>query len=117
VSFCVSPRRAVDLTNVAEELEALEDLHMFRTTKVNPDLFEYVYASQLRVSIPCRKFIPIVARVEVTKLEKARSRFKDGFPRLSDFLLDMAKQQVVHKKDLAVRDVSLTLLLHSSSKI
>jgi len=88
------------------ELEALEDLHMFRATKVNSDLFEYVYASQLRVSIPCRNFVPVAAHMEVTRLEKARSRFKDDLPRLSDFLLDMAKQQIVHGKNLAACQVS-----------
>jgi kinetochore protein Spc7/SPC105 len=115
--FTFSPRRAVDITNISEELEGLEDLHMFRTTKVNADLFEYVYASQLRVSIPCRKFMPIVTRVEMTRLDKARSRFKDDFPRLSDFLLRMAKQQVIHKKDPAVREVSFALLLRSTVNI
>jgi kinetochore protein Spc7/SPC105 len=82
---------------------------MFRATKVNSDLFEYVYASQLRVSIPCKRFMPIVTRVEVTKLETARSRFKDDFPRLSNFLLDIAKQQIIHEKNLAVRQVSFAL--------
>ena len=85
---------------------------MFRVTKVNSNLFEYVYASQLRVSIPCRNFSPIITHVEVAKLEPARSRFKDDFPRLSNFLLDMAKQQVAHGKNLAVRQVSFL----SSSK-
>lgn len=84
---------------------------MFRATKVNSDLFEYVYASQLLVSIPCRNFMPMIARVEITRLEKAHPRFKDDFPRLSNFLVDMAKQQIVHRKSLAVRQVSYALLL------
>jgi kinetochore protein Spc7/SPC105 len=87
---------------------------MFRTTKVNSNLFEYLYASQLRVSIPCSNFMPIVTRVEVTKLEPARSRFKDDFPRLSNFLLDMAKQQIVHGKGLGVRQVSFALSSNKS---
>lgn len=94
-----------EVIKLAEELEALEDLHMFRATKVNSDLFEYVYASQLLVSIPCRNFMPMIARVEITRLEKAHPRFKDDFPRLSNFLVDMAKQQIVHRKSLAVRQI------------
>jgi kinetochore protein Spc7/SPC105 len=89
---------------------------MFRATKVNANLFEYVYASQLLVSIPCKNFLPIVKRVEVTRLEKARTRFKDDFPRLSNFLLDTAKQQIVHGKNLAVRQVSFALPHLSSDK-
>lgn len=92
---------------ISEELEALEDLHMFHTTKVGSDLFEYVYASQLRVSIPCRNFIPLAARVEVAWLDKIRSRHKDDFPRLSNFFLDMSKQHVGHGgKGMVVRQVS-----------
>ena len=89
---------------------------MFRVIKVNSDLFEYVYASQLRVSIPCRNFFPIVAHVDVANSEPARSRFKDDFPRLTNFLLDMAKQQIVHGKNLTVRQVSFPFPLLSPSK-
>jgi kinetochore protein Spc7/SPC105 len=88
-----------------DELETLEDLHMFRATKISADLFEYVYASQLQVSIPCKSFVPIVRHVNVMRLDKARAKFKDDFPRLSDFFLDMAKRHIEHRLDPTVRHV------------
>jgi len=88
-----------------EELEVLEDLHMFRVTKVGAEVFEYVFASRFQVSLPCTNFVPIVKRAEVTRLDKTRSKSKDMFPRLSDFLLDMAKEQIVHGNIQTTRQV------------
>jgi hypothetical protein len=90
---------------ITDELEALEDLHMFRATKVNSGIFEYVYASQFRVSIPCKNFVPIISRVDVITVDKARGKHKDEFPRLSKIFLDMAKQQIVRGKNLTTRQV------------
>lgn len=88
-----------------DELEALEDLHMFRTTKVSANHFEYVYASLFRITIPCAKFLPIVSRVDISRVDKTRSKIKDDFPRLSDFLLSAARRMIVEGEDLTVRQV------------
>lgn len=102
------------LTNfLIGELEALEDLHMFRITKVNSNLFEYVYSSLFHVSIPCKNFMPIVTKVNITYHGKQNSRYKDDFPRLSAFLLASANQYITDGDDLTVREV--TFLLCSSS--
>ncbi|CAA7258736.1 unnamed protein product [Cyclocybe aegerita] len=87
------------------ELEALEDLHMFRISKVNADLFEYVYASLFQVSIPCRNFVPIVTKVNITRYAKAGTRYKDDFPKLSAFLLATAKYHINESEDLTVRQI------------
>lgn len=87
------------------ELEALEDLHMFRITKVNSNLFEYVYSSLFQVSIPCKNFMPIVTKVNITYHGKPNSRYKDDFPRLSAFLLASANQYITEGDDLTVREV------------
>ncbi|RDB29117.1 hypothetical protein Hypma_015188 [Hypsizygus marmoreus] len=94
-----------EVFKLKDELEALEDLHMFRTTKVHGDLFEYVYASRFRVSIPCKNFVPVVKRVDVIRVDNARTKVKDNFPRLSDFLLHMAKEQIVRGENRTTRQI------------
>ena len=88
------------------ELEALEDLHMFRITKVDTNLFEYVYNSLFLVSIPCKNFIPIVSKVDITRYGKENTRYKDNFPKLSAFLLSTAKYLINEGENLTVREVS-----------
>src|SRR5271163_1337079 len=92
------------------ELEALEELHMFRATKVNADLFEYVYASLFHVSIPCKKFIPTPSTISITRFRKASTRYKDDFPKLSAFLLKTAQWLVSEGDEATVREVSTHLL-------
>lgn len=89
---------------------------MFRATKVTSDVFEYVHDSKFRVCIPCHNFMPLVAKVDVTRVDKARTRSKDDFPRLSDFLLNAAKQQVATGDDSTVRQVCsrLARIFHQS---
>ncbi|GLB36475.1 putative spc7 kinetochore protein [Lyophyllum shimeji] len=94
-----------EVFKLKEELESLEDLHMFRVTRVDAEMFEYVYASLFLVSIPCKNFVPIVKRVDVTRVHKTRSKAKDNFPRLSDFLLLMAKEQVVRGENRTTRQI------------
>ncbi|KAJ8090525.1 hypothetical protein PM082_002413 [Marasmius tenuissimus] len=76
------------------ELEALENLHMFRICKVSANLFEYVYAERFRVVIPCKNHLPLVDRVEITHIPSSRTKSKDDFPRLSVYLLSGANQVV-----------------------
>jgi len=78
---------------------------MFRITKVKANLFEYVYASTFRISIPCTNFQPQVSKIDITPFDKASNRYKDDFPQLSTFLLSSAKQLVVESDDSTVRQV------------
>ncbi|KAF9535483.1 Spc7 kinetochore protein-domain-containing protein [Crepidotus variabilis] len=87
------------------DLEALEDLHMFRITKVNANVFEYVYASLFLVSIPCKNFTPVVTKVNITRHGKESTRTKDDFPKLSSFLLATAKYLINESEDLTVRQI------------
>ncbi|KAJ7356898.1 Spc7 kinetochore protein-domain-containing protein [Mycena albidolilacea] len=82
-----------ELSRLKEELNNLQDLHMFRATKVLPELFEYEYASQFRVSVPCRNFAPINANIEISRLQSSRS-LPDDFPVLSRYFLDNAARQI-----------------------
>ncbi|KAF8168234.1 Spc7 kinetochore protein-domain-containing protein [Crassisporium funariophilum] len=94
-----------EVFRLKDELAALEDLHMFRITKVNSDIFEYVYASLFHVSIPCKNFTPKVTEINISRFRKANTRYKDDFPQLSSFLLGTAKQLIVEGDDLTVREV------------
>jgi kinetochore protein Spc7/SPC105 len=91
------------------ELEALEDLHMLRITKVNDNLFEYIYASTFLVSIPCADFHPIVNKVRIIRSGKGQTRYKDEFPKLSTFLLASANHLINEGEDLNVREVRIPL--------
>ncbi|TFK76777.1 hypothetical protein BDN72DRAFT_866650 [Pluteus cervinus] len=79
-----------EVFRLKEELEALEELHRFRLTKATPELVEYVYGSHFFVSIPCKKFIPTIKKISITRYEKTRYLHKDDFPELSDFFLRTA---------------------------
>ncbi|KAG6814029.1 hypothetical protein H0H92_003879 [Tricholoma furcatifolium] len=94
-----------EVFKLKDELESLEDLHMLRITKVNSEMFEYIYASQFRVSIPCKNYVPMHTRVDVTRMDKARTKVKDHFPRLSDFLLHMAKEEIVRGDARTTRQI------------
>lgn len=87
-----------EVFRLRSELEALEDMHMFHVAKVDSHLFEYVYASQFRVCIPCVNFLPVVQKVEVQTLDAVRFKYKDDFPRLSRFLVSAANH-LVHNAD------------------
>jgi len=84
---------------------------MFRIAKVNADLFEYVYASLFHVSIPCKKFVPAVSAVSITRYGKASTRYKDNFPKLSAFLLKTAEWLVSESNAATVREVSTDYFL------
>ncbi|KAK0208620.1 Spc7 kinetochore protein-domain-containing protein [Desarmillaria ectypa] len=88
-----------EVFRLRSELEALEDMHMFHVAKVNSQLFEYVYASEFRVCIPCVNFLPIAQKVEVQMLDAVRFKYKDDFPHLSRFLVSAANH-LVHNTDV-----------------
>ena len=91
---------------MAGELEALENLHMFQATRIAPELFQYIYNSQFQVTIPCQNFVPIVTQVDITRTEKISTRYKDQFPKLSNFFLEMAKRQITEGDDLTLKQVA-----------
>ncbi|KAJ7169443.1 Spc7 kinetochore protein-domain-containing protein [Mycena filopes] len=93
-----------ELFRLKEELTSLQDLHMFRATTVLPELFEYEYASQFRVTIPCRNFKPIPGKVEISRLQPSRS-LPDDFPVLSRYFLDHAGRQIPNGKGTTTRKI------------
>ncbi|KAK2462013.1 hypothetical protein APHAL10511_006476 [Amanita phalloides] len=91
-----------EVSKLKEELEAFENLHMFRATHISPDLFQYIYNSQFCVTTPCQNYMPIVTQVKITRVKELRTRYKDDFPKLSDFFLDMAKRQIIEGENLSM---------------
>jgi kinetochore protein Spc7/SPC105 len=94
-----------------DELEALEKLHMFRVCRVSANVFEYVHASRFRVTIPCKNYLPLVEKVDIVRVPDARSKFKDDFPRLSEFFLAGAKQMVHEAEVTSTRQVGARFVL------
>ncbi|KZP12027.1 hypothetical protein FIBSPDRAFT_755571 [Athelia psychrophila] len=89
-----------DVFRLKDELESLQNLHLWHAVKIQSDLLELIYASTYRVSIPCMKFVPDVEGVEIRRLEKTSSKIKDAFPGLTDLMLRMAKQALLQDKGI-----------------
>ena len=79
---------------------------MLRVTAVNSKLFEFVYASQFRVSVPCDDFVPRVDKIHVRRVEKTRSKNKDAYPELNDLFMRAACERASRKKGASVVQVS-----------
>ncbi|KAF9229625.1 hypothetical protein BS17DRAFT_688618 [Gyrodon lividus] len=88
-----------EVFQLKDELEALQNLHMWRATKILPDLFEFTYASSYCVSIPCIKFRPVVADIQIRRTENAKTKNKEDFPVLNALMLRTAKQLIVQPED------------------
>ncbi|KAI6029027.1 Spc7 kinetochore protein-domain-containing protein [Pisolithus marmoratus] len=74
------------------ELEMLQNLHMVEITKVQADLFEFVYASSYVVSTRCIECRPVIGTVQIQKLPHAKG--EDVFPAFSSLVLRTAKELV-----------------------
>ncbi|KAJ7630550.1 Spc7 kinetochore protein-domain-containing protein [Roridomyces roridus] len=103
-----------ELSRLKEELETLQDLHMFRPTKVTAELFEYEYASQYRISIPCRNFAPTSAEIGISRVQSSRS-LPDDFPALSKFLLENAGRCIPRGSGVTTRQIVSSLADYWSS--
>lgn len=89
-----------------DELAALEDLHLWHTSKVHADLFEFVYASRFHVHIPCVKFKPLKDQIRITKTKEMLLRLKDQFPRFTDLSIKVAQQRLASSfSNLSIKQV------------
>lgn len=90
-----------------DELASLEGLHLWRTTRVHADLFEFVYASRFHVHIPCAKFKPLMDRIRIAKTKEMPLILKDQFPRLTDLTVNVAQQRLASSSsDLNIKQVT-----------
>ncbi|KIL70959.1 hypothetical protein M378DRAFT_175273 [Amanita muscaria Koide BX008] len=94
-----------EVFNLKEELEYLEDLHMFKLIQMEADIFQYIYNSQFQVTIPCSNFAPLVTQVDITRIQASQTRYRDLFPKLSDFFLEVAKRQIIEGDDQTCKQI------------
>ncbi|KAJ3923135.1 Spc7 kinetochore protein-domain-containing protein [Lentinula edodes] len=95
----------VEVIRLQNELQALEDLHMFHISKVQPDLFEFTYASAYHITIPCQDYLPLVDSVDISRLPELCTKYKDEFPVLTNFLLSAAKEYIRDSKASSIRHI------------
>ena len=88
-----------------EELASLEELHLWHISRVQPDLFEFVYASRFRVHIPCVGFKPLKNQIRITKTKEMLHERKDQFPRFTDLMIQVAEQRFVSYPDVGIKKV------------
>ncbi len=92
-----------------EELASLEALHLWHTSRVQADLFEFIYASRFHVYIPCVEYKPLKDQIRITKTKDKRHGLKDQFPRFTDFTIQVAHQQFASFSGLGVKQVRFAL--------
>ncbi|KAJ3825277.1 Spc7 kinetochore protein-domain-containing protein [Lentinula raphanica] len=95
----------VEVIRLRNELQALEDLHMFHISNVQPGIFEYTYASAYQITIPCRNYLPLVNQVGILRIPELRSRYKDEFPVMTQFLLSAAEEYIRGSKAPTIRHI------------
>ncbi|KAI0726175.1 Spc7 kinetochore protein-domain-containing protein [Fomitopsis betulina] len=78
-----------------DELEALQDLHLWRATKISPTMIQFIYASRYEVSIPCMMHEPILADVTISKVKDLRLKERDHFPSFTTLALQAAQQMMI----------------------
>jgi hypothetical protein len=88
-----------------EELASLEELHLWHTSRVQPDLYEFVYASRFHVHIPCVGFKPLKNQIRITKAKDMPLRPKDQFPRFTDLMMQVAQQRFVSSPNVGIKQV------------
>jgi hypothetical protein len=84
----------------ADELTSLEQLHLWHTSKVHADLFEFVYASRFHVHIPCSRFKPLKNQIRITKTKEMLFRLKDQFHRFTDLTIKLAEQRLASSSSI-----------------
>ncbi|KAF8139971.1 Spc7 kinetochore protein-domain-containing protein [Boletus edulis] len=94
-----------EILQLKDELEALQSLHMWKATKISPELFEFTYASSYCVSIPCIRFRPVAADTQIRRVENAKARRKQAFPLLSALVLRTANQLATQHGDQGIREI------------
>ncbi|KAF7306544.1 Spc7 domain-containing protein [Mycena indigotica] len=97
-----------ELTRLKEEIGLLQQLHMLKITKVVPELFEYEYGSQFKVSIPCRQFNPVPSKVKITRI-KPSHQYLDDFPELTKYFFEDAMRHIPRGDHVSTRSIVASL--------
>ena len=77
-----------------DELEALQELHLWRPIKQTADLVEFVYGSKYQVSLPCRRYKPLLAQATVTRTKQSKLKERDAFPQVTELIVRTAQSLI-----------------------
>ncbi|KAI0080046.1 hypothetical protein K474DRAFT_1689475 [Panus rudis PR-1116 ss-1] len=94
-----------EVFRLKDELEALQDLHLWRCTKISSNVVEFIYATRYQVIIPCLKFKPQVSKMSISRTKTSRLKERDTFPRFTDFMLEGVRHVVTTLSKPTTRDV------------
>lgn len=73
---------------------------------MTPNMIQLIYASRYEVSIPCMKYRPTLADVNVSKAENLHLKERDPFPRFTTLALQTAQRMLTENGDrLTLRQV------------
>ncbi|KAI0374510.1 hypothetical protein BV20DRAFT_1033319 [Pilatotrama ljubarskyi] len=86
---------SAEVFRLKDELEALQDLHLWRPVKHTRDLVEFIYASKYHVSLPCRNYKPILSQATVIRNKQAKLKERDAFPQFTDLVVRTARSLIV----------------------
>jgi hypothetical protein len=75
--------------------------------QVHAHVFQFVYVNWLDITVPCVKYRPVLANIQITQTKESRARIKDEFPALTDASLAIPKRFLASQKvDWGVKQVS-----------
>ncbi|OBZ79248.1 Kinetochore protein spc7 [Grifola frondosa] len=94
-----------EIFKLKDELEALQELHLWRATKITADLVQFVYDSRYQVSIPCTYYCPIPSQVTACKLKAARMKERDPFPQFTNLVLRTAQELIVAHEHITIKKI------------
>ncbi|KAF7792468.1 hypothetical protein EIP86_003507 [Pleurotus ostreatoroseus] len=83
-----------EVFRLRDELEALQDLHLWRSLKLQSSLIEFEYASRFLVSIPCVKYKPVAAKLTITRTKGSKLKERDSFPELTRLMMDGGRHSI-----------------------
>jgi kinetochore protein Spc7/SPC105 len=84
------------------ELEALEDLHLWRTLKLSPGLVEFLYAARYHVSVLCTNFHPDFSKITVVQTNESKLKERDPFLAFTRLMVESTSHVLAEGQDGAV---------------
>lgn len=72
-------------------LDALDLIHI---TEIRANLFEFVYDSRFRVTVPCKSYRTLISEATISRLKGALSKSKDHYPEFTEITLAVARQRL-----------------------
>ncbi|KAF8499454.1 Spc7 kinetochore protein-domain-containing protein [Gautieria morchelliformis] len=87
-----------EVFRLRDELNNLQDLHLWRAVQLSAEMVEFVYDSKYRVSIPCRRYSPIPETLDIVPFED-QSHISDDFPLVTELMYRIARRRAIQSHD------------------